>query len=203
LLSEYANASGTTKMNVTELNQHLFKCFVSVVRQTSTELLTKKRLQILLNYVETDVIDPHRQATAFNLAKAIIGKQVRDDKIDELIKYLAELSVTSQVEQIRAQSRSTLNAYFKSHPDGPDNAERWLKFFLEQLDYEFVHGRLSALESIHSILSSFKEVSYNLFNSLISSYFRKSTTSMDSQHLFAWHHDLLKMIMRNVIASWR
>lgn len=33
LLNEYANASGTTKLNVNELNQHLFKAVVTVLRQ--------------------------------------------------------------------------------------------------------------------------------------------------------------------------
>jgi hypothetical protein len=35
LVSEYANASGTTKSNVQELNQHLFKAVVSVLRKVS------------------------------------------------------------------------------------------------------------------------------------------------------------------------
>lgn len=33
LLSEYANASGTTKANVNELNQHLFKAVVTILRK--------------------------------------------------------------------------------------------------------------------------------------------------------------------------
>ncbi|KAI6179072.1 Small subunit processome component 20-like protein [Aphelenchoides besseyi] len=157
LLGEYASASGTTRLNVIELNQHLFKCMVLVVRQSTTQTFSRLRLQILLNYVESDVLDSHKQATAFNLAKALIVKQIRDEKIDELIRYLAELSITSPSDQIRTQCRSTMQTYFRSHPDGPANAKKWLHFFLDQLDYEFSHGRISALESIHSMFSIFNE----------------------------------------------
>lgn len=90
LLAEYANASGTTKMNVNELNQHLFKAVVSVLRQAPDDLLTKRRLQILLNHVETDLLDPHKQASAFVLAKSIIARRLESEKIDDLVKYLAE-----------------------------------------------------------------------------------------------------------------
>lgn len=158
LLAEYANASGTTKLNVNELNQHLFKAVVLVLRQIPDDLLTKRRLQILLNHVETDLLDPHKQATAFTLAKAIIGKKLQSEKIDDLVKYLSELSITSPIEQTRQQSRSTIQTYFRIHPNGSSNVERWLKFFLEQLDYEFVHGRLSALESIYALFRLFDEV---------------------------------------------
>lgn len=113
--------------------------------------MTKRRLQILLNHVEVDLLDPHKQSTAFTLAKAIVSRHMQNEKIGELVKYLAELSITSPIEQIRIQARATIQTYFRSHPSDIASVEKWLLFFLEQLDYEFVHGRLSALESINAL----------------------------------------------------
>jgi uncharacterized protein YktA (UPF0223 family) len=38
-------------------------------------------MELLMNYVETDILDSHKQATAFNLVKAIIGRKVDDEKV--------------------------------------------------------------------------------------------------------------------------
>ncbi|CAD5211198.1 unnamed protein product [Bursaphelenchus okinawaensis] len=157
LLAEYANSMGTSQLNVAELNLILFKCFVTIIRKAPKELLTSKRIKILLNHVEVDILDSHRQTTAFVLAKAIMTKQLMDDKIDELVKYFADLSITSPIEGIREQCRVVVNHYLKVHPNGPKSAEEWLKFYLEQIDYELVHGRLSALEMVHSIFELFTE----------------------------------------------
>jgi hypothetical protein len=197
LLAEYANASGTTKMNVNELNQHLFKAVVSILRQAPDELLTKRRLQILLNHVETDLLDPHKQSTAFVLAKAIINRGLQSEKVDDLVKYLAELSVTSPIEQTRAQSRATIQTYFRSHPDGKSRVERWLRFFIDQLDYEFIHGRVSAYESIYALFRLFNEVCHLLayFNAI----FRMLWTNTDFLRLFVSHHDLSQTTILNVM----
>ncbi|CAD5215457.1 unnamed protein product [Bursaphelenchus xylophilus] len=157
LLVEYANSMGTSQLNVAELNLILFKCFVTVIRKAPKDLLTTKRIKILLNHVEMDVLDSHRQTTAFILAKAIISRHLMDDKIEEIIKYFAELSVTSPIEYIREQCRVVIHHYLKIHPNGPRSAEGWLKFYLEQIDYDLVHGRLSALEMVHTIFELFTD----------------------------------------------
>lgn len=57
--------------------------------------LTPKRVQILLTYVETDILDTHKQATAFSLIKAIIGKKIQDEKVFFfLLKFLGKLKMT-------------------------------------------------------------------------------------------------------------
>ncbi|KAI6183438.1 Small subunit processome component 20-like protein [Aphelenchoides bicaudatus] len=137
LLSEYANATGTTKTNVNELNQHLFKAVVTILRKAPEDLLTKRRLQILLNHVESDLLDPHKQVSAFTLAKAIISRHIKNEKIDDLIKYLAELSVTSPIDQTRSQARSTIQTYFRAHPSGVETMES-INALFRQLDEEIV-----------------------------------------------------------------
>lgn len=132
-----------------------------MIRKAPEQLLTPKRLQILLNQVELDVLDTHRQTTAFVLAKAIIQRKLRDqDALPALIHHLAELSITSPMAYIREQSRSTIHHFLKVHPDGPGSAADWLRFFLDQTDYELAHGRLSALEMVHMIFELFTDVSF-------------------------------------------
>jgi hypothetical protein len=52
-----------------------------VVRDAPLTMFNGNRLQLLLNYVETDILDTHKQATAFNLVKAIVGRRIEDEKV--------------------------------------------------------------------------------------------------------------------------
>jgi hypothetical protein len=44
----------------------------------------ENRIELLMNYVEADILDSHKQATAFDLIKAIIGRQVENSKVYSL-----------------------------------------------------------------------------------------------------------------------
>lgn len=44
-------------------------------------VISPRRVEILLNYVETDVLDSHKQATSFSLIKAIIGRKIEHEKV--------------------------------------------------------------------------------------------------------------------------
>lgn len=68
-------------------------------------MISAKNIEVLMAYVETDVMNPHKQATAFSLLKALIGRQFVHPKIKELVWQLAESAVLSQQPQIRLQCR--------------------------------------------------------------------------------------------------
>ncbi|KAL3089772.1 hypothetical protein niasHT_020214 [Heterodera trifolii] len=158
LLADYSSVGSAGKQsNVTELQQQLFKCLTQVVRNVPPTLLSGARLQLLFNYVETDILDVHKQTTAFSLLKAIIGRKIDDKSLSGIVTYLSELAITSPSANIRSQCRQSLLLYLTVHPRGQRKYERWMEFFLNQCEYELEEGRLSALEMVHSIISEFTE----------------------------------------------
>lgn len=52
-----------------------------MIKDAPQLVLSSQRLQLLLNYVEADVIDSQKQATAFPLIKAIVSRKLQDPKV--------------------------------------------------------------------------------------------------------------------------
>ncbi|TMS35860.1 hypothetical protein L596_003161 [Steinernema carpocapsae] len=157
LLADYAGMGRAgDKISVLELTQNLFKAFTRIIKDCPVEILTSKRIQILLTYMETDITDPHKQATAFSLLKAIVSKKISDEKLPPLMQHLSELSVLSHTANIRAQCRQVVIAFVANHPMGKD-VEKFIEFFLAQLDYEHEDGRLSAIETLNLAFTTFVE----------------------------------------------
>jgi hypothetical protein len=50
-------------------------------------------MQLLLNYVETDILDSQKQATAFSLIKAIIGQKIEDEKVFLIFNKLENVKI--------------------------------------------------------------------------------------------------------------
>uniref|UniRef100_A0A1I7XJR4 DRIM domain-containing protein n=1 Tax=Heterorhabditis bacteriophora TaxID=37862 RepID=A0A1I7XJR4_HETBA len=129
------------------------KGFTQIINISDSSFLTKKHISLLLNYVETDLLDSQKQATAFSLVKAIVKKRIAHDRIPEVMKLLSELSITSTISHIRAQCRDTLSDFIGNHPNS-DNPKEYLEFFLAQLEYEHVDGQLSAADMLHLLFSN-------------------------------------------------
>ncbi|CAK5082193.1 unnamed protein product [Meloidogyne enterolobii] len=148
VLNDYASLGQSgNRPTIIELHLNLFKCFTHLLRSSPIiSSLNTDRLQLLLNYVETDILDQQKQTTAFNLIKAIINMKIDDEKITNIIEYLSEKAITSLSTNIRSQCRQTILLYLINHPQGMRNYEYWMEFFLNQTEYEIVDGRLSALE---------------------------------------------------------
>uniref|UniRef100_A0A915DUY4 Small subunit processome component 20 homolog n=1 Tax=Ditylenchus dipsaci TaxID=166011 RepID=A0A915DUY4_9BILA len=127
VLSEYAGMGNNP--GLVELSQLLFKVFCNHLKTSSSLTLTSKKIQILLNYAETDILDSHKQATAFDLVKAIIGKKVVDEKVDNVVDYLSEIVITSHSANVREQCQKTILLYLTSHPTGRNTIEKRLEFF--------------------------------------------------------------------------
>lgn len=60
------------------------KAITQIIKDAPSLVLTSKRLQLLMTYVETDIIDNQKQAVAFPLIKAIITRKLQDPKVSSL-----------------------------------------------------------------------------------------------------------------------
>ena len=53
------------------------------------------RIDLLLNYAQIDVLDSHKQATAFDLIKAMIGQKIENQKVKNYNFLLIQNFLTS------------------------------------------------------------------------------------------------------------
>ncbi|XP_015126374.1 small subunit processome component 20 homolog [Diachasma alloeum] len=155
ILHKYG-AAGLSKGDNFDLVMAAFKTMSVLVRDVKHFDMSDDQVKALILYAEQDLHNYERQATAFNLLKAIINRKLIIPEMHEVMKRVAALSVTSESENVRQQARNVFYAFLMEYPLGKD-LEKHLSFYLSQLSYEVQMGRLSALNMVLSIVTGFPE----------------------------------------------
>ncbi|GMR36733.1 hypothetical protein PMAYCL1PPCAC_06928 [Pristionchus mayeri] len=155
LLSTFAGfASG--KGSAALLNQMIFKSFAAMIKVSKENVLGGQRIEILLSYIHSDLLETHKQATAFTLLKAIVQREIRHPELRTIIRRVEELSVQAEIDYVRAHCRQLLLLFIGCHPDGME-VDDHIEFLLAQLNYEMEDGRLSAMDTLHSLFGSLRQ----------------------------------------------
>lgn len=137
-----------------------------MVRDVKYYTIETDKLKILLLYVEQDLYNYEKQATAFGLLRAITSRKLIVTELDDVMRKVSELSVTSEAPHVRLQSRLAFHHYVMDYPLGK-KLEEHISFYLGQLDYEVQTGRESALEMVLDFVNSFPYVSAFCFKFLL------------------------------------
>lgn len=166
ILHKYA-APGLPKGETFDLVLVAFKTLCIIIRDTNHNGLNMEKLKILLVYVEQDIYDNHRQASAFNILKTVLKKKLDVPELSSLIKKVAELSVSSEVAHVRLQARQSVFQYMMDYPLG-DKLEYFIGFYISQLSFAAESGRQSALEMIYSFIAHFPQVQFIIKNMNVS-----------------------------------
>ncbi|XP_022238550.1 small subunit processome component 20 homolog [Limulus polyphemus] len=153
LLNKYAGPGMGQGENF-EMVVTCFKMLTVLVRDVEYYVIEEQQLKVLLSYIEQDIHDHTRQATAFTLLKAILYRQLKTPELEDIMKKVSEMAVISEREHIRAQSRQAFLQYLLDYPLGK-KLERHLANCIAQLDYGQESGRTSALEMLNLICNSF------------------------------------------------
>ncbi|XP_012535697.1 small subunit processome component 20 homolog [Monomorium pharaonis] len=153
ILHKYA-AAGLSKGDNFDLVMATFKCMSVIVRDVKYFSIDADQLKILILYAEQDLHDSDKYATAFTLLKAIIHRKMIIPEMYTVMEKVAMLSITSELEHVKLQSRSVFYSYLMGYPLGK-HLDKHIYFYLTQLSYEMQPGRLSALEMIHTIVTGF------------------------------------------------
>ena len=77
------------------------------------------------------------------------------DELEDVISKMLKLSIQSESSNVRLQSRQTIVQYLIDYPLIKKKLEKYLEFYIIQLNYEYEEGRESALEMLATIFSSF------------------------------------------------
>lgn len=128
------------------------------MRDVKYFILDVDQLKTLLLYTEQDLHNHDRQATAFSLLKAIISRKFIAPEIHDVMQKVAKISIISEMEYVRQQARNVFHQFLMDYPLGK-KLEKYITFYLSQLNYELDFGRQSALDMILSLIQSFPLVS--------------------------------------------
>ncbi|CAH2002387.1 unnamed protein product [Acanthoscelides obtectus] len=153
ILHKYASA-GLSKGDNFDLVISAFKAVAVLVRDAKYHIIDVNQLKVLLLYAEQDIHDHERQATAFSLLRSIIARKLDVSEMADVMGKVAELSIISELEHVRAQARSVFHLYMMDYPLG-DSLEKHIGFYISQMSYEMKYGRQSAIEMIHTFINSF------------------------------------------------
>ncbi|XP_075229923.1 small subunit processome component 20 homolog [Lycorma delicatula] len=155
ILHKYA-AAGLSKGDNFDLVMAAFKAVAVIVRDVKCYKLENDQLQALLLYCEQDIHDHSRQATAFTLLKAILGRKLNIPELHEVMVKVEELSITSHLDHSRLQARQIVLQFLSEYQLGKKFSKH-LNFYLTQVDYDLQTGRESALEMLLTLVKSLPE----------------------------------------------
>lgn len=154
LLHKYA-AQGMGKGDNYELVLAAFKYVGVLLRDVKDHTLLPEQLATLLLYVEQDLHDHSRQASAFLVLKAILHRKLQCGQLTDVMSGVAKLAFTSYHINVRVQAKQAYITYLYEYPLEKSALEDHLSFILSQLDYEILEGRDCALDMIDAILNTF------------------------------------------------
>ena len=129
-----------------------------VVREYHGFKISEDQLKLLLMYVEQDLYNFNRQATAFVLLKSIITRKLIVQELHDLMLKVAELSITSELAHVRLTSRQLFIHFLMDYPLGK-KLKNYIDFYLKNLSYKLEVGRDSVIEMLLTIVKNFPNVS--------------------------------------------
>ncbi|KAK4703278.1 U3 small nucleolar RNA-associated protein 20, partial [Phenoliferia sp. Uapishka_3] len=144
--------SGSTE---SELAQSSLRTLATVIRDCKAATLREDQLTQLLQLIGPDLEEADRQATLFQLLRAIMSRKFVAPEIYDLMDKVAEILVTNQSSSIREICRAVYLQFLLDYPQGRGRLKSSLAFLAKNLSFQHESGRLSVLELMSAILGKF------------------------------------------------
>ncbi|GJN92260.1 hypothetical protein Rhopal_005290-T1 [Rhodotorula paludigena] len=138
-----------------ELAQSALRTLATVIRDCRTANLSEKQLTSLLELIGPDLEEADRQATLFQVLRAVMARKLVAPEIYDLMNKVAEMLVTNQSSNVREVCRAIYLQFLLDYPQGRGRLKESLAFLAKNLSYTYESGRLSVLELVSAILSKF------------------------------------------------
>ncbi|GAA5859644.1 hypothetical protein JCM8547_006176 [Rhodosporidiobolus lusitaniae] len=155
LVKQMINIVERTGSTESELAQSALRTLSTVIRDCKSATLSEKQLTGLLELIGPDLEEADRQATLFQLLRAIMSRKFVAPEIYDLMNKVAEMLVTNQSSNVREVCRAIYLQFLLDYPQGRGRLKESLAFLAKNLSYTYESGRLSVLELVSAILSKF------------------------------------------------
>ncbi|CAD7076634.1 unnamed protein product [Hermetia illucens] len=154
LLHKYYNFGVTRKDDNFQLVKSAMKAVGCVIKNCDYYIVSNEHVVELLFYISQDVSESDKQPVAFSLLKSLIEKRMYSHEMHEIMQKLCQIAIVSESDYSRDEARAVLLNYVAEfHRE--KKVESILKFFIAQLNYEVLAGRLSAVRFIESSIKKY------------------------------------------------
>ncbi|GAA5969246.1 hypothetical protein JCM11641_007524 [Rhodosporidiobolus odoratus] len=155
LVKQMLNVVERAGSTESELAQSALRTLSTVIRDCKSANLSEKQLTSLLELIGPDLEEADRQATLFQLLRAIMSRKFVAPGIYDLMNKVAEMLVTNQSSNVREVCRAIYLQFLLDYPQGRGRLRESLAFLAKNLGYTYESGRLSVLELVSAILTKF------------------------------------------------
>ncbi|GAA5897320.1 hypothetical protein JCM6882_001857 [Rhodosporidiobolus microsporus] len=155
LVKQMLNVVERAGSTESELAQSALRTLSTVIRDCKSASLSEKQLTALLELIGPDLEEADRQATLFQVLRAIMSRKFVAPEIYDLMNKIAEMLVTNQSSNVREVCRAIYLQFLLDYPQGRGRLGESLAFLAKNLSYTYESGRLSVLELVSAILSKF------------------------------------------------
>ncbi|CAG4990641.1 unnamed protein product [Colias eurytheme] len=155
ILHKYATFEISKQNDNYHLVRTAFKAVTVLVRNVKYYTLEADQLKTLLLYAEEDCQNDERQANSFSLLKAILDAKLVSTELHEVMQKISKICILSESARSRDEARGIFVTYLTNYSPGR-RMEKFIQFFMSQLNYELQHGRESSLKFIEMIVRKFE-----------------------------------------------
>ncbi|KAH8418693.1 hypothetical protein KR222_010628 [Zaprionus bogoriensis] len=156
ILKNFSTFGATRQEENAQLVRASFKAVVALLRKCHDYSLTDEQIEQLLLHIVQELQEGEcsSQTMCFTLLKALVGRKIDTRSLHDLMKRLADLSIVSQSDYVREESRTILITYIMEYPL-QKRVDQLLKFMSVQLAYTQSAGRQSAIQFMLGIINKF------------------------------------------------
>ncbi|XP_049868874.1 small subunit processome component 20 homolog [Pectinophora gossypiella] len=152
ILHKYATFEISKQNDNYHLVRNAFKAVTVLVRNVKYYTLDEDQLKTLLLYAEEDCQNDERQANSFSLLKAILEAKLVSNELHEVMEKVSKICILSESARSRDEARGIFVNYLTNYSPGK-RMDKYIQFFVSQLNYELQHGRESSLKFLGMIIS--------------------------------------------------
>ncbi|XP_050560675.1 small subunit processome component 20 homolog [Spodoptera frugiperda] len=151
-LHKYATSEISKQNDNFNLVRTAFKAVTVLVRNVKYYKLEEEQLKTLLLYAEEDCQNDEKQSNSFSLLKAILEARLVSNELHEVMTKISRICILSESARSRDEARLIFVNYLTHYSPGK-RLEKFIDFFVTQLNYELQHGRESSLKFIDMIIN--------------------------------------------------
>ncbi|XP_053608053.1 small subunit processome component 20 homolog [Plodia interpunctella] len=152
ILHKYATFEISKQNDNFHLVRNAFKAITVLIRNVKYHRLDNDQLKTLLLYAEEDCQNDDRQANSFSLLKAILEAKLISNELHEVMEKVSKICILSESARSRDEARGIFVSYLTNYSPGK-RMDKYIQFFVSQLNYELQHGRESSLKFLEMIIN--------------------------------------------------